>query len=328
MSKPRTVLTAALMVFGAGFVVAMLGLLWLVGQDLAQLKKGRSDLTEQLKRVEEGTKEVGKLREELQQANGERAKLAAAVEAATKEAAALRGDLAAIEARLKAVEEAGRPKLGVGLTPFKPPDAPPVPAPAAEPADAKANVDFWLERAKANPAHVAIAARRAFFWKGAAGLGYVVGLDDAGQAKLQNAYDEFLPKVAAAEKAHAKVTLDGETVRLDIAAYPEEGEALRNEWGKIVAGILTPEQTGLYKRGAMETVLFERRLGDYEQAVTLVKEGMGVKYDIRGRRRVGLGTGTFQSSSTVSGDGAVNRLPWRHLLTDEAIAKLRGVAQP
>ena len=172
---------------------------------------------------------------------------------------------------------------------------------------------------------MAVAVRQAFNERGFAGAAQALGLDPARQAKLMSAHGELVSKIQAAEQAHAKVTIEGDAVQIHIAPFPEEGQALRKEWEETLAQILTPEQAENYNRARGDTMVFDHAFGDWDQEITLTRDAMGVKMTSKGNR-VGPGNATFQSSSSVSGANAVDKLPWRHLLPDAAVAKLCGAA--
>jgi len=324
MSSSRPVLTTLAMVLVTGLIVAMLAVLWMVGQDLLRLKDARAEVSARLTAMEQSTSEVAKLRAELKEARTAWDGLSAGLRKTEEGLQELKADLADLKPRLKAVEEARRPRLGVGLAPprHEPPMGPLPPAGLPDPAD----LARWLERAREDPALLPVAARRAFQEKGIAGLGLALGLDAAGQAAFQKAYQEFHPALFAAEKAHAKVAIEGDTVRIDIAPYPEQGAALRKQWEKTLAQVLPPQAAERYAKAQADALLFEHSFGDYAQSVTLATDAMGIKYTHKGRR-AGLGVATFDSAGTVSGEGALNRLRWRHILTEEAAAKLRRAAQ-
>lgn len=285
MDKPRTLMTTLAMVFVTALVVALMIVLWLVGQDLLQVKQARTELSSGLQQVQKSVSNLDAqakdVRDSLAQVKAEQARLAAEVKKASDALDGLQTDLASLRARLKAIELPPAPRLTVGLTPPK----------------------------------------------GAEGIGPALGLDPETRAKVEAAHAEFMPRVYAAEKAHAKVSIEGDSVRIEIAPFHEDGQRLLAEWQKVLADILTPQQLDAYKRMRLDTMAFRPGLGDHYQVILVSRDGMGLKFEQRGRG-VGPGTATFESAGTVSGANALDRLRWRHLLTDEAIAKLRGVAQP
>ena len=172
---------------------------------------------------------------------------------------------------------------------------------------------------------MAVAVRQAFNERGFAGAAQALGLDRARQARLLSAYGDLVPKIHAAEKAHAKVTIEGDAVLIHITPFPEEGQELRKEWEATLAQVLTPEQAENYNRARGDTMVFDHAFGDWDQDITLTRDAIGLKTKSSGRR-IGPGNATFQSSSSVSGANAAEKLPWRHLLPDAAVAKLCGAA--
>ncbi len=302
MSRPRTLFTTMAMILVAGLVVAMMAVLWMVGQDLLRLKEARSDQAPTVQQTEKSVAalraEVTELRGRIEDAKLERQQIAGDLKAARTQLTTLAGELGEARRRLKALEDV--------------PKAEP-PAPAPEPPKAEA------------PMPLPMAVRRGFNRQGFAGLAQALGLDQAGHTKLLDAYNVLVPKVRAAEKAHAKLSMDGDAVRIHIVPFPEEGQALRKEWEAALAQFLTPAQAETYRRSQAEGVLFDRAFGDCEQTILLSRDPMGVKVEVKGRR-LGPGGAPFESAATVSGAGAVDRLPWRHLLPEESVAKLRGVA--
>jgi len=253
------------------------------------------------------------LDERLTRMDNDRVKLATDLASAsdsvarvTGELAKLSQDLADLRLRLKVLEEK--------------PQAERKPNPAIEAAQLP-HVKDWVERMKRDPEQTPVALRRAFVWKGAAGLGHALGMDEAGQAKLQRAYDLFLARVRAVEKEHARVRVEGAAVHIQLEAFPEEGQRLREEWGKTLAEMLTPEQAHVYKKGGGDAILFDRGIG--ERTLSLVVTRNGNMYNIR-RQLLGPKPGeTSHGTISVAGDGALEALPDRHLLTDEALARLR-----
>ena len=182
-------------------------------------------------------------------------------------------------------------------------------------------VKDWVERMKRDPEQAPGTLRRAYSWKGAAGLGHALGMDEAGQARLQRAYDLFVARVRAIEKERARVRVEGAAVHIQLDAFPEEGQRLREEWIKTLVEMLTPEQLRTYKKGGGNAILFERGIG--EQSLTLVVTRNGNTYTIR-RQLLGPKPGeTTHGTISVAGDGALEALPDRHLLSDEALARLR-----
>ncbi|HUT36250.1 MAG TPA: hypothetical protein VNE39_22370 [Planctomycetota bacterium] len=319
MSSPRALSTTVAMILVAGLVVAMMALLWMVGQDLLQLKGARADVSLKLRNVEAKAKDLW---DELQQAKADRRKLGEELKKATDALESLRAEAIATQARLKALEEA-RPRVEVAPVP---PAEQPAPAPPAAPQPVE-GLARLIERAREDPGFLPIAARRGFQEKGIAGIGLVLGLDEAAQARFLKVYGDFILRARAADKAHAKVALEGDAVVIEISPYQEEGHALLKAWQDLLAQALTPAQQEAWAAARADRILFERPLGHYAETIRLTRDAMGVKYEHKGRR-AGAGVNTFESAGTVSGEGAVDRLPWRHLLPDEAVAKLRGVARP
>jgi len=315
MSRPRTVLTTLAMLVVAGFVVAMMIVLRMVGQDLSRLKETHRDTASGLAGVEKATEE---LRVELQRARRQQARLADEAKRASQGIEALRGDLKVLEARVKAIEDAP-PRADVTRPLAAPPAAvAPAPGPAVHPAELPAAV-------RANPPPVLRAASRALREKGIAGFCAALGLDDEAQARFRKAYEAFLPQARAAEKTHAKVAIQGDAVVIAIEPYHGEGHALLERWRGLLAQALTPAQQQAYTAAHGDAILFQRPFGHYTERITLTRDARGVKFSHRGTR-LGGGGNTFRSAGTMAGAGAVDRLPWRHLLPDEAVAKLRGVA--
>ena len=73
-------------------------------------------------------------------------------------------------------------------------------------------------------------------------------------------------------------------------------------------------------------MLFQRPFGHYTQPITLTRNAGGVEFTHTGSRVGGAGS-IFESAGTLTSQGGVDKLPWRHLLPDEAVAKLRGPAE-
>jgi len=287
MSHPRTVITTLAMVFLTGLIVVMLAVLWMVGQDLRHLMDSRSDVSAKFQKTEQ---RMGELADELKEAKGERAKVAEGLRKATEAIEALRVEATATQARLKALEEAPKAE-------------PPPAAPAHQP-----GVGLPPPKGPDAPDPQLV-------------------VDDAQRARIKAAREPLMPRLHAAEKAHAKVSIEGDAVRIEIAPFPEEGRQLIAEWRKLLAGILTPEQFETYKKMRLDGVDIRPGLGEEEQVVLISRDEMGLKFDYK-RRALAPGAAGYESAGTVSGANALERLRWRHLLTPEAVAKLRGAAQP
>jgi len=314
MASPRSVLTTGAMVAAIGFIVAMMIVLRMVGREQARLRDAQRDAASGLARLEKAAEQA---RAELQRARAEQSRLANEAKTASEGIETVRGDLTVLEARLKAIEKMP-PRTDV--TPPRaalPAAVPPVPGPAGHPAELPA-------AARDNPPALLQAASRGLEEKGIAGFCVALGLDDEARARFLKAHEAILPQARAAEKAHAKVDIEGDAVVIAIEAYHNQGHVLLEAWQNLLAQALSPAQRQAYAEAHGSYVLFERPFGHYTEAIRLTRDAMGVKFTHTGTR-VG-GATTFESAGSVSGAGAVDRLPWRHLLPDEAVAKLRGAA--
>jgi len=257
------------------------------------------------------------LRVLLQQAKHDQAVLAAEATKATKGVEALWNEVASLRARLDA--------MGTVPTAAAAPPAPaPAPAPAAPVAGAPPHFAELSEEERNNPPPLFEAARKAYREKGIAGLCAAIGLGAEAQARLTKAYDALLPQVRAAEKAHAQVTIDGDAVVINIALYPEAGHALQDVCQALLAETLVPAEQKAFADARGDVVLFERPFGHYTQTITLTRDAKGVAFRHTGTRAGGAPT--FEDAGTIAGADAVDRLPWRHLLPDAAIAHLQGGA--
>lgn len=312
MSSPRSLLTKLAMIVLAGFLVAMLVVLRLVGRDLQRVEEAHRDSSSSLALLEEAAQQ---LRVGLQEAEEDRARLAEGARRATEEAVALRGELTLLQARVKAIETA-QPTAAVA-----PPQeaAPPAPDPKAHRGEVPA-------AQRDNPPAPYRAASRALKQKGLPGFCGALGIDGQTQARFREAYERFLPQVRAADKAHANVTIKANAVVIAIEPYPEEGHALHKAWEDLRAQVLTPAQREAYINAYGDAVLFKRPFGHYTETITLTGDALGVKLTHTGSRVGGAGP-TFETAGTLAGQGAVDKLPWLHLLPDEAVARLRGRAE-
>ena len=226
-------------------------------------------------------------------------------------------DLAALRARLQTLE--ARPQTQAAQRQGQ--GAPPQPPPG--PDDGQLwQVDTWIARMKEDPVHIPRAAQSGFEWRGMAGYAYVLGADRAGQAKLQTAYDGVMARLRAAQKEHSKVAIEGNAVKIELSAFPDEGRALEEEWQNALAAALTPEQRELYGKSHPDRLLFPLGIGDYDVTGTLTWDGKTLTFRRKGQRRGGVGR--FDIGGGLGGNINYGKLPERHLLTDEALAALRG----
>src|SRR5262245_15975308 len=76
----------------------------------------------------------------------------------------------------------------------------------------------------------------------------VLGLDAARRKTLEETYQSFVDRIRRLEKDHAKTTVDGDTTRIEIEAFPTEGKALIDEWSARITAILTPDEKDKYKK--------------------------------------------------------------------------------
>ena len=161
-----------------------------------------ADVSRELCSLEEAAEQ---LRVGLEEAEEDRARLAEEAKKATEEVAALRGELTLLQARVKAIETA-RPTAGVA-----PPQgaAAPAPDPNAHPGEVPAEQ-------RDNPPAQYRAASRALEQKGFAGFCGALGIDNQAQPRFRKAYETFLPRVRAAEKAHAKASIQADAVVIAI----------------------------------------------------------------------------------------------------------------
>jgi len=310
----RSLLLPALLLALTGLTAVNLVGLMAVGHSLRPVSEAQSQLIARLQQVERKTEPLAPLQAQLTQADGERtaltAELAKAKETLTRlstDLARLSQDVGTLQIRLRELQD----KTPAGAAPARPDLA----------QEQRRYLDSWVERVKKDPAIAPLAARRAFGVKGVAGLGAVLGLDEPDQARLERVYGDFAARLKALEKAHSTVAVEGGSVRVYLRAFPVQGQALRDEWHKALAGLLTPEQQRLYKRAEMDAILFERGFGACDLSIVATRQGNALRIERKGQKPDG--GGAFQNTVTIAGEGAIETFPDRHLLTDEALARLR-----
>ncbi|MBM4039689.1 MAG: hypothetical protein FJ290_14365 [Planctomycetes bacterium] len=302
MSDRRPFVTTLALILAAGLLAAMSVVLWMVGRNLRSIEQAHRDTSSGLARLDEASQQ---LRAGLQRAEEDRARLAQHAAGAAMGVESLRGELALLQARLKALES-----------------APPQAAAPAPPPGQDAHQAELPAALRDNPPPPVQAARKALQEKGVAGFCGALGLDAEAQARVIKAHEGFLPRVRDAEKAHAKVAIEDDAVVITIEPHPEEGHTLLAAWLDLLGQALTPAQRQAYAETHGCYVLFERPFGHYTETIRLTGDAAEVKFTHSGTRQGG--GPTFQNAGTVAGKGAVDKLPWRHLLTDEAAAKLGG----
>lgn len=303
MRSRVTLVTTLAVILVAGLLVTVSIVLRMIGGDLRRVEQAHRDTSSGLTRLDEA---VQQLRAALRRAEVDQARLAQDIVGALKGVEALRSELGPLQARLKAIENS-LPQAGL-----------PTPAPPGQETH-QAELPAAL---RDNPPPLVQAARQAFQEKGIPGFCGALGLDAEAQARLAKAYEGFLPRVQAAQKAHAKVSIEDDAVVIAIEPYPEEGHVLLAAWRDLLAQALTPAQQDTYAQAHGCYVLFERPFGHYTETIRLTRDAAGVKFVHSGTRTGGAPT--FEKAGTIAGEGAVDKLPWRHLLPNEAVAKLGG----
>jgi hypothetical protein len=133
----------------------------------------------------------------------------------------------------------------------------------------------------------------------------MLGLDAARRKALEETYASFVDRIRTLEKEHAKVTVDGDTTRIEIAPFPIQGKALIDEWKGRLAGLLTSDEQDKYKRLGLG--LLPADIGQNERVVAIVDE------------KDGSATSTEQSgekgfSGSFKGPKEMALAPYRHLL--------------
>jgi hypothetical protein len=136
-------------------------------------------------------------------------------------------------------------------------------------------------------------------------VGSLLGLDAARRKTLEETYQSFVDRIRALEKEHSKVTVDGETTRIEISPFPIQGKALIDEWKGRLAGFLTADEQDKYKRLGLG--LLPADIGQDERVVAIVEE------------KDGMATSTEQSgekgfSGSFKGPKEMAFAPYRHLL--------------
>lgn len=101
----------------------------------------------------------------------------------------------------------------------------------------------------------------------------LLGLDAARRKTLEETYRAFVERIRRLEKEHARTTVDGNTTRIEIAAFPVQGMALIDEWVAQLGTILTPDEREKYKK--MSLGLLPADVGQHERIIAIVTEPDG-----------------------------------------------------
>ena len=102
----------------------------------------------------------------------------------------------------------------------------------------------------------------------------LLGLDAARRKTLEETYQSFVDRIRRLEKEHARTTVDGDTTRIEIDAFPAEGKALIDEWSARITAILTPDEKDKYKK--LSLGLLPADIGQVERVIAIVNEGDGM----------------------------------------------------
>ena len=132
----------------------------------------------------------------------------------------------------------------------------------------------------------------------------LLGLDAARRKTLEETYQSFVDRIRSLEKEHAKVTVDGETTRIEIGLFPIQGKALIDEWSGRLTALLTPDEKDKYKKLGLG--LLPADVGQHDRVIAIVDEGNG------------MASSTEQASDSFSGSYKGPKesalAPYRHLL--------------
>ncbi len=106
-----------------------------------------------------------------------------------------------------------------------------------------------------------------------------MGLEGDRATAFGKAYDDFLGKVQALEKEHAKVAKDGDTTTITIPRLGQAGDQLRREWDDYVDGALSADEKKAYDKGGTRNRLLGARAGDWARTITIKEAGGSI--DVR-----------------------------------------------
>ena len=148
---------------------------------------------------------------------------------------------------------------------------------------------------------------RAFGWRAhnnPKSVAALLGLDAARRKTLEDTYKSFVDRIRDLEKEHSKVTVDGETTRIEIAPFPNQGKALIDEWSSRLTTLLTPDEKDKYKR--LKLGLLPADVGQHERAIAIVDEGNGTASSTE--------QSADQFAGSFKGPKEMALAPYRHLL--------------
>jgi hypothetical protein len=134
----------------------------------------------------------------------------------------------------------------------------------------------------------------------------LLGLDAARRKTLEDTYKSFVDRIRTLEKEHAKTTVDGDTTRIEIEPFPNEGKVLIADWSSRLTALLTPDEKDKYKRLGLG--LLPADIGQHERVIAIVDEGDGTASSTE---HSGEGKGF---SGSYKGPKEMALAPYRHLL--------------
>ena len=134
----------------------------------------------------------------------------------------------------------------------------------------------------------------------------LLGLDAARRKTLEETYKTFVERIRALEKEHSKTTVDGDTTRIEILPFPNEGKALIDEWSGRLTALLTPDEKDKYKRLGLG--LLPADVGQHERVIAILDEGDGMASSTE-HSAEGKGF-----SGSYKGPKEMALAPYRHLL--------------
>lgn len=143
----------------------------------------------------------------------------------------------------------------------------------------------------------------------AAGVADLLGLDPGRAGAFTAAFESLDTQVRAIEAQRAKVSVEGDTTRIEIPAFPEEVEVLMQSWSDRLDALLTAAEKGKYKKYGLDLRLIRCRSWGANKTITIKRSGG--QADIS---EVATGAGGGSSSGSVGPDNETTLAPYRHLL--------------